>query len=311
MPRRAELKVLVNPEGVDADIGVRFVSRCFGARWTEAMYRWYLQRPFGGESPDRLAVLDGAHVVASCGLAYRLLRTPDSAVHRVAVMVAACTAPGERGRGCFARVLGAAVDRSALRGCSAVLGFVTADNATARALQRAGATAVASAYLGSHPRRAADVGTLRLRPARVTQRWPARAAARLDGSPPRAGFFYPDAGSWRAQMLERPHPVQALSVGTTCRALVERVGDTQRLQWLDCEPRERLAALRALVARAQRRGERFFMFSTQPGEVAAAGRLGLVTRPGYMMALAVAGRHEATVHAWAGLPWDVQSGDRM
>jgi len=141
----AELRIVVNPEGMDADIGVRFLARCFGTQWTGTMYRWYLQRSFGGETPDRLILMDGERVVAGCGLAYRLLRTPDGTVHPVSVVVAAGTVPGERGRGCYARVLQAAVDRSALRGCTAVLGFVTADNATGRGLRRRGATVIASA----------------------------------------------------------------------------------------------------------------------------------------------------------------------
>ena len=145
----AELRIVVNPEGMDADIGVRFLARCFGTQWTGTMYRWYLQRSFGGETPDRLILMDGERVVAGCGLAYRLLRTPDGTVHPVSVVVAAGTVPGERGRGCYARVLQAAVDRSALRGCTAVLGFVTADNATGRGLRRLGATAVPSAYIAS------------------------------------------------------------------------------------------------------------------------------------------------------------------
>ena len=43
----SELRILVNPQGMNADIGVRFLTRCFGTRWTEAMYRWYLQRVVG------------------------------------------------------------------------------------------------------------------------------------------------------------------------------------------------------------------------------------------------------------------------
>ena len=70
------LRILVNPEGLDADIGVRFLTGCFGTEWTQAMYPWHLQRSFGGEPPDRLIVVDGERVVAGCGLAYRLLRTP-------------------------------------------------------------------------------------------------------------------------------------------------------------------------------------------------------------------------------------------
>ena len=307
-----ELRILVNPQGMNADIGVHFLARCFGTRWTEAMYRWYLQRSFNGETPDRLILMGGKRVVAGCGLAYRLLRTPDGTLHRVSVVVTAGTVPGERGRGCYARVLQAAVDRSALRGCTALLGFVTADNATGRGLRRLGATEVPSTYIASHGvSRVPGTGILRLCAATVTDGWPARASARFRSTTVQAGFHYPDVSAWRSQMVDRPHPVQSLRVGTTCRAVVECVGDTDRLQWLDGDQRERMAAIHAIAARAHCRNRRFFMYSTRPGDAAAARRLGLVARPGYMMALAPETRHEPTVRGWAALLWHIQSGDRM
>lgn len=306
------LRILVNPAGLDADAGARFLTRCFGAPWTEAMYRWYMQRPFGGEAPDRIMLVDGECVVAGCGLAYRLLRTPDGAAHRVSVVVSAATLPGERGRGCYALVLQSAVARSAVRGCTALLGFVTADNATGRGLRRLGATEIASAYIASRGGLGAPgIPTLRVRRAAVTERWPARAAARLSGPPPRAVFHYPDTSAWASQMVDRPHAVESLRVGATCRALIESVGRTDRLQWLDSDPRERLAAIRAIAAHAQHHQRLFFMYSTRRDDAEAARRLGLLTRPGYMMALAPEARHEPTVRSWGALAWDVQSGDRM
>jgi hypothetical protein len=306
------LRILVNRAGLDADTGARFLARCFGTRWTEAMYRWYMQRPFGGEAPDRIVLVDGERVVAGCGLAYRLLRTPDGAAHRVSVVVSAATLPSERGRGCYAHVLQGAVARSAVRGCTALLGFVTADNATGRGLRRLGATEIASAYIASRGGLGVPgTPTLRVRRAAVTERWPARAAARLSGPPPRAVFHYPDTSAWASQMVDRPHAVQALRVGATYRALIECVGDTDRLQWLDGDPRERLAAIRAIAAHAYRRKQHFFMYSTRRDDAEAARRLGLLTRPGYMMALAPEACHESTVRGWGALAWDVQSGDRM
>jgi len=71
------------------------------------------------------------------------------------------------------------------------------------------------------------------------------------------------------------------------------------------------AAVRALVARAGRRRRRFFMYSTCPNEIAAARRLGLAARSGYLMALAVQAGCAGTVRDWEGMPWCVQSGDRM
>jgi GNAT superfamily N-acetyltransferase len=297
---------------MSADIGAEFLTRCFATCWTEAMCQWYLQRPFGDEHPDRLILQDDGRVVAGCGLAYRLLRTPDAMLHRVSVVVAACTAPGERGRGCYARLLQGAIERSAARGCTALLGFVTADNATGRGLLRLGATAVPSAYITSAgPLSASCTGPVGLCVAPVSDSWPARAGARLRRLPGEAGFHYPDARSWRSQMVERPHSIQSLCVGGSCRALLERVGDTDRLQWLDAIGRERAAAIRALAGYARRRRQKFFMYSTRPDDAAAATRLGLNVRPGFMMALAPDSRHEPTVRGWARLPWHVQSGDRL
>jgi hypothetical protein len=191
-----------------------------------------------------------------------------------------------------------------------VLGFVTADNATGRGLRRLGATAVPSAYIAS-PGVARVPGsmTLRLCSANGADGW--HAGARLSSPPLQAGFHYPDVSAWRSQMVHRPHPVQSLRVGSTCRALIEGVGDTDRLQWLDGDPRERVAAIRAIAGYAQRRKRHFFMYSTCPDDAAVARRLGLVATPGYMMALAPEVRHEPTVRGWAAMSWHVQSGDRM
>jgi hypothetical protein len=93
--------------------------------------------------------------------------------------------------------------------------------------------------------------------------------------------------------------------------VIERVADTDRLQWLDGDGRERLAAIRAVMARARRHGRKFFMYSTCPHEVSAARRLGLAAHPGYLLVLPLEARHAATVCGWAGMSWRVQSGDRM
>ena len=312
MPGDGGLRILVNPEGLDGETGPAFLTRCFASPWTDGMYRWYLRRPCAGEAPDRLIGVNEARAVAGCGLVYRQLRTPDGLLHRVSVVVAACTLPSARGRGFYARVLEAAVERSAARGCTALLGFVTADNATGRGLVRLGATAITSAYLVSRePVRCAQAGFLRLREARVSDDWPSRAAARSLAAAAPATFHYPDADAWASQMVERPHRVESVRVGDTCRAVIERVGDTDRLQWLDGEERERAAAIRALVARCAGPRRKFFMYSTCPHETAAAGRCGLAARPGYFMALATGAAEAAIVRGWAGMSWRVQSGDRM
>jgi GNAT superfamily N-acetyltransferase len=312
MPGDGGLRILVNPEGLDAETGPEFLTRCFGTPWTARLYRWYLQRAFGGETPDRLILMDGARAVAGCGLVFRQLRVQDGEVYRVGIVVAACTLPSARGRGCYARVLEAAVERSAARGCVALLGFVTADNATGRGLARLGAAAIPSAYLVSRDRAGpAGGGLLKLRDAKVTDDWPVRAAARARAAGAPACFHYPETNAWASQLLDRPHGVECLRVGASCRAVIEPVGDTDRLQWLDGDERERTAAVRALAARAQARRRKFFMYSTCPHEAAAARRLGLAARCGYLMALAVQAGRAGTVRDWPGMSWRVQSGDRM
>jgi ribosomal protein S18 acetylase RimI-like enzyme len=312
MPGDGGMRVLLNPAGLDAGAGAAFLTRCFSSPWTEPLYRWYLRRSFGGEPPDRLILADEAQTLAACGLVYRQLRTQDGELHRVSVVVAACTAPGARGRGCYARVLQAAVERSAARGCRALLGFVTADNATGRGLVRLGAAVIPSTYLVSQESaRAGHAGLLQLRDAEASHDWPSRAVARVLPPCSPAGFHYPDSSAWASQIVERPHPVETVRIGATCRAVIERVGDTDRLQWLDGDARERTAAIRALLARARGPRRKFFMYSTCPHEAAAARRLGLAARPGYLMALPLGAGDGAVTRGWAGMSWRVQSGDRM
>src|ERR1700756_651164 len=166
MPGAAELRILVNPGDLEVEVGPAFLTRCFASRWTEAMYRWYLQRSFAGEPPDRLILMEGGQALAACGVVYRQLRTQDGEVHRVGIMITAATLPGARGRGCYARVLQAAMERSAVRGCAALLGFVTADNASGRGLTRLGAIAIPSAYIVSRNRSPdSQTGILQLRDA--------------------------------------------------------------------------------------------------------------------------------------------------
>lgn len=312
MPGTPELSMLVNPGGLDAQVGPDFLSRCFASRWTGTMYRWYLARAFAGELPDRLVLTERGHAVAACGVVYRQLRTPDGQVHRVGVTVAGCTLPSARGRGYWARVLPAAAELAALRGCRALLGFARADRASVRGFERLGAAIIPSAYIVSLDRAPLpQAAILHLRDSPAADDWPQRAEARARAAAPRGGFDYPDAGAWRSQMIDRPHGVQSVRIGATSRAVIESVDGTDRLQWLDGDERERLPAIRTAAARARRRGRKFFMYSTCPHETAAARRLGLAAHPGYMMAVPLEARSAAAVHEWTRLPWRVQSGDRM
>jgi ribosomal protein S18 acetylase RimI-like enzyme len=316
MPASAhvEPEIRVNPRGIVVADDARFVSRCLGTSWSVATYRWYLRRSFAGAAPDRLILTIGDRPAAGCGLAYRFVQTPDNALHPVGVIVAAGTLPEDRGQGYYARLLQAAAQRGAAQDCVAVIGFVTATNASARGLQRLGATAIPSYYIAGDavgPRGMPPA--MSVRPARSVQHWAARTAlgAANSRTAPFARFYYPDATAWRSQHLTRPNAVNLIRCGATTRALIEIVGETDRLQWLDGQAFERIAAIGALAARARRSNRGFFMYSTSPADGAGAGRLGLRVVPGFLMALATQTRHEQTVRSWSALPWRVQSGDRL
>ena len=172
VPDAVEPQVRVNPAGLDATSDAAFVGRCFGTHWSAATYRSYLRRPSAGTGSVRIILTIGGRAAAGCGLAYRILRTPDGAYHRVGVIVAAGTLPGDRGRGYYARLLDAAIERGAALGCVALLGFVTASNATGRGLRNRGAIAVESSYIAVGPLAPiAGHASLRLEARVSIQRW--------------------------------------------------------------------------------------------------------------------------------------------
>jgi hypothetical protein len=313
MPNDNALRLLVNPPEMEAEIGVDFLARCFGESWNPVTYHWYLKRDFHGEAPDRLVLAEGRQVLATAGIAYRQLRTPDGTVHHVGIMVAACVPPRELGRGRFVRLWKGAVNYCATRDCTALLGFVTADNASCLILRRAGAVQIPSSYVISDdpppeaPAVAREVADI------TYDAWREYADGALQAqcSSAIAGFHYPDVNTWRSQFIDRPHPVELLRVGDTSRAIIERVDDTDRLQWLDGDPEDQGAAVAAVVARARRARRRFFMYSTTALPVSLLRDCGLKVRPGFMMAQATRTEHEPVVRSWAALQWRVQSGDRL
>ncbi len=244
MPNDRALRLLVNPPDLEAEIGVDFLARCYDGRWNPATYHWYLKREFHGEAPDRLVLAEDQQVLSTAGIVYRQLRTPDDTIYRVGIMVAACVPPRERGRGRFSRLWKGAVNYCAARDCTALLGFVTADNASCLILRRARAVQIPSSYvISDDPPTESTVAVPHVTEvAYGAWRDHADSALQYQCSAALAGFHYPDVNAWRAQFIDRPHPVELLRVGDTSRAIIERVGETDRLQWLDADPEYQGAA---------------------------------------------------------------------
>src|SRR5262245_20675574 len=113
-----------NAAGVD-DEYLAGLSTCFPGAWNEPSYRWYLGRPFRGRHPDKLTAHDGNSVVAGLGVNYRRVRSSTGAFHDVAILTAAWTLPLYRGRGCYSRLLDAAIEVAAKNACAAAVAFAT------------------------------------------------------------------------------------------------------------------------------------------------------------------------------------------
>lgn len=108
----------------------------------------------------------------------------------------------------------------------------------------------------------------------------------------------------------RPHPVRTIRLAHDSLALVESVRETDRLQWLACPDEKSAASVATLAAASAAAGRKFFMYTLDPREAAAARRVGLRIRGGYLMLLPTG----QSIEGWDRLTnavWRVQSGDRV
>jgi ribosomal protein S18 acetylase RimI-like enzyme len=303
-------RIELNPEWLDATRHVGLLNRVFAEKWSRSAYEWYIGRPFNGVQNDTLAVTDGHRALSVMTLCHRQVCNDASGPIDVGVICSAATLPAEQGRGHYGRLLEAIRERAAAKGYAALLGFVTRDNASGRGLAQRGARAVPSFYITSFPGRklvsAARQSSMRTAPDRVAATFAQAEPERAPG----ARFFYARASDWQRQFIDRPHPIRALRPAHDSLALVETVGDTDRLQWLAC-PREKVTRTIAALARASAvAGRQFFLYTLDPLLAAAARRVGLGARPGYLM-LWPTGRRTEACSTLANASWTVQSGDRV
>jgi hypothetical protein len=295
---------------------IAFLNRVFPGQWNPNAYEWYIARSFNGRSGDLLVDAEDSTVHAGFALVPRQIVVDEGAPVDVGIICAAATLPGERRRGRYAQLLQAALACGRQRGYAALLGFVTADNASGRGLLRLGARAIPSFYLlsarGRRARRAPPVQPAtraaldRLVP-QLLQPWLQRPGG---ARAPQARFHYADRRDWARQFLHRPHPVRAVRVRHDSLALLEAVGAMERLQSLACPDDRRTASLAALAAASSAAARSLFMYTLDPREAAAARRLGLRARDGYLMLLPT-GHAPRHWEALAGAHWQVQSGDRL
>lgn len=297
-----------NPERLAPDDYVELLNLSFGGTWTAELFHWYMQRPFAGRTPDLAVLCVDGKPVSGAAVNYRQLRDPHGQVHDVGVISGAWTHPEARGHGYYTRVMRESAARVATRGCELLLGFVTADNNSSKGMKTAGARMIPTVYATSSAG-STDTGDL-----------PAIATASADTtqlyqqhnvhSMAATGYHYASPDDWTAQMLQRPGPVEVLRIGDDSLAIVEKTGDTDRLQWLSAPASARAGCLAALAARAQGSGRQFFAFCTGPSMAAVDSVTGLRAQAGFITCLP-AGPLSDSAEAMLAGPWDVHSGDRV
>jgi hypothetical protein len=316
--------VQINPVWLDRARYIEFLNQAFPGQWDASAYDWYVARGFNNQPSDILVRTDGERVLSGMTLCYRQIAV-DGATFQIAVLSAGATLAAERGQGHYAAMLQSALERCREKGCVAALGFVTRDNVSGHGLVRMGARAIPSFYIVSPkaPRGARTANTrqveadcsgppLRRNDLISTFESLARCGAPLSdawGGQP-AHFYYERADDWRRQFLRRPHVVRVLRLGHVSYAAIEAVHETDRLQLLVCPARKRARHIADLAAMSAAAGRKFFMYTLDPAEAAAARRARLQIRAGYLM-LQPTGVERDQWHRLAGADWRVQSGDRM
>jgi GNAT superfamily N-acetyltransferase len=239
-------------------------NRAFGQWGDEATFRW----AFRGDA--ELLFLDG---VAAFGIVWRTLTSGE----RAAIITGAWTLPEARRLGAFSRLVGVAREVAQERE-AIVLGFVRAENPSARGLASAGGSLVPTFYCRAEARVCRQA------------RSPALSVLDPDRSVFNSSFVY-SADEWRAQFLERPHAeLECVGVRGEWMAIVERTREFDRVHAISD-----VGALSSLVLRAHAAGRRLFWFSTTRPAIECEWTDGFL----------------AVVGTSAFSDWELQNGDRM
>lgn len=308
------ITTVLNPGWLQPSAYIEFLNRGFPGQWDPPSLDFYAGRAFAGRTPDLGVRADGGRVLAGVSYCHRQIRRGSAQPIDVCVLSAGTTLPGERGRGHYGALLDTGLELSREKSYAAIMGFVTRDNGSARGLQRLGAHSIPAYYIVSNDRRARHPRTTchRLAAPRVVDALRIRDVLerRRECHADHVHFHYPTHEDWALQFIRRANPVRAVRLGHDAVAILEAVGDTDRLQWLGC-PRGRVFASVAMLAAASAAARRrFFMYTLDPLLAAAAVRIGLTLRAGLMLLLPV-DRDAADWRALAAAPWCVQSGDRL
>lgn len=321
------IELQVNAPRTEAEYE-RLLRRCF-PHWGDAsVSRWFFARESGGPPADRLMLREGDTPLAGIAIVHRRLRLAGGEELAVGILCGAWTLPEARRQGLFGRTVTGALSVARERGLALLLGFVTDDNPSSRGLDRLGFLGVTATYHTAGPDTAGPDGIDPPRAPRAAVEMLGQSAAALfqrfeSVRSQRVRFAYGHPGVWASQFLARPHPTRVVNVGSGAWAVVEEVGDTDRILCCEGEDDAMPGLLASLRARAAAAGRRVFCYTTRPEVRRAAGQAGFDCRSGWIR---VGGADPTLVAALTGRPaaeapaepaprlhhrWDIQAGDKM
>lgn len=300
------LDVEINPIGIEAEY-LAGLNRAFGHWGDRALYRWAFEREVGARAADLMVLRDHGAIVAGSAVSYRTVRQGDDEL-LVGVMSGSWTLPEARGRGAFSQMIVESRQLVASRGGTALIAFVTQDNASRRRLAAAGCIEVPTWYVASSSETSPPIEATVVERSAASADDLFQALRRWQAAGTGAYVVYPSLDVWASQYLERPLPVERLSVaGGEC--LVELADVSDRVLWIDGP--DQPAAVAALLARAISASRQLFMFTAETGLAEAGMKLGMVARPGSVTVLDPFDRPAGGPER-PGLPteWRLQAGDR-
>lgn len=322
-------EVRINPPGIE-QLYEENLRTCF-PRWGDAaVSHWFFSRTLGGPPADRLVVVDQGMLVAGIGLTHRCLRLANGAKVRVGVLTGAWTLPQARKRGWFSRLSVEALGLGRKKGLAMILAFVMDDNSSSRALARVGFAGVPAWYHRAEPAGRGSRGALdalTVSHGEEAQRLAERTEAARCGT---VHIAYDTVAEWSSQFLQRPHPTRVVRLAGGGRAVVEAVGDTERIQLLLANGGDARSLLETLRAWCGARGRSAFFYTTGLEASRAAAEAGFESISGCIrvgvadsevLAAAVGVPSQAKYldagslvdphSAWFLGSWELQAGDRM
>lgn len=307
-----KFSIEINPTGVSTEY-LRALNTCFGKWGDRRTYEWYLERRSPGYFSDLIVLFYRDRMVAGSAVTYRNAAHSGGGIERVGIMTGSWTLPEARGQGCFGRLIEQSLQLCRQRSCPVLLAFVTANNASCRQLERAGAAMAPTYYLFStqatpRPVRAAPLVSVKPTPYLAFE-----AQERLDlARRLYSRFAYASIEEFTAQFVDRPMPVEVLRAEDGSLSFVERTDDTQRLQLLvtdndtEADWTHQIASHLELAAA---KSQTFFLFSIRDTVRDACVSLGMDYKKGFLTTLAT-GANLSEANSFLRAKWDIQNGER-